>query len=186
MVDRAFTGVIRSDFEFWHMNRLHNLLTFSSLSRFEVTAPMGHKPVFSKIWSFLRSNSYFYFILSGAFGFAMDIPATEESGLQKWRYFCESIFSLKSFQVPLLSFERLSGHHFPLLNLFFQLLHPYDTVLSTVYFLYPVSLALRLMTCLLRSLHWIAWLSFLFKSCLKETKLYDVNDEYSCFLIFDV
>lgn len=125
------------------MNRLHNLLTFFIAVTFKVTAH-GHKLVFSEIWSFLRSNSYFYFILRGAFGFAMDIPTTEESGMRRWRYFCESTFSLQSFQVFLLSFERLSGHLFPLSDLFsnyyIRMIRFYQRSIS----LYAVYFALRL------------------------------------------
>ena len=142
--------------------------------------------MFSKICSFLRSNSYFYFILRGAFGFAVDIPTTEESGLQRWRYFCESTFSSKSFQVFLLSFERLRGHLFLLLSLSFPKYYiRMIWFLSTVYFLVSCFSCTAFVTCLLKTLHWIAWLSFLLKSCLKETKLNDVNDEYSsCFFDF--
>ena len=116
----------------------------------------------------------------------MDIPTTEESGLQRWRYFCESTFSSKSFQVFLLSFERLRGHLFLLLSLSFPKYYiRMIWFLSTVYFLVSCFSCTAFVTCLLKTLHWIAWLSFLLKSCLKETKLNDVNDEYSsCFFDF--
>lgn len=60
------------------MNRLQNLLTIFIAVTFRSDSPMGHETVFSKILSLLGSNSSFYFILRGAFGFAMDIPTTEE------------------------------------------------------------------------------------------------------------
>lgn len=133
MVNVAFTGVIRNVLEYRHM--IPPFLSFIAVA-LRNDSPMEHKSVFSKIWSFPRSNSYFF--LSSVERSALlwiSLPL-KKSGLQRWRYFSESTFSLRSFQAFLLSFKRLSGQLFPLSDLSFPISPPYDMALSTVLFSY--------------------------------------------------